>query len=142
VDVDDLKYPVLAKFPNGSFQIASSSASLTRNTSVGLKEGYYNGLQIVDSRGKWFRVRGARKLHGIGRFGGYTLFLNQRIRVAIDLEEENREADVEDVRRIVLTDFQAWHGWRSRGDFDELVRRVNGARTLPELLVTLVSMLK
>ncbi len=133
---------MLKKFPNGSFQIASSAAALTRNTAVGLKQGFYDGLRIVDSRGKWFGVRSARKLHGIGRFGGFNIFLNQRIRVALDLEDENRTASVEEVRGIVLADFQAWDGWRSRGDFDLLVRRVQESKTVPELFGVLVAILR
>ena len=142
MDVDDLVFPVIAIFPNGDFQFAPSAAHLTRNTAVGLKEGYYDGLRIVDSRGKWFKVRTARKLHGIGRFGGYNLFLNQRIRVSLDLEDEHRDASVEDVKGIVLSNFNDWQGWRSRGDLDVLVRRVQEANSLPQLFGVLAAMLK
>ena len=142
MDVDDLQFPVLGTFPNGSLEIAASPMNLTLNTSIGLRDGYYDGLRLVDARGKWFRVRGARKLHGVGRFGGYNLFLNQRIRVALDLEDEHRYAEVEEIRSIVLADFSAWDGWKSRGDFDVLVRRVQGARTVPEILNALANLVR
>ena len=142
MDVDELQFPVLGTFPNGSLEIAASPVNLTLNTSIGLRDGYYDGLRIVDSRSRWFRVRGARKLHGVGRFGGYNLFLNQRIRVSLDLEDENREADLEDVRRIVLADFNTWRGWSSRGDFDVLVRRVKAADTVPGLIRVLAEMVR
>jgi hypothetical protein len=96
----------------------------------------------VDSQSKWYRVRSAHKLHGVGRFGGYSIFFNQWIRVGLDLEDEHREASLEDVKGIVLKDFDSWDGWRSRGDFDVLMRRVKGARTIPELLGTLAAMVR
>ena len=140
--VDDLQFPVLGTFPNGSLEIASSPSALTLNTSTGLKKGYYDGLRLVDSRARWFRVRGARKLHGVGPFGGYTIFLNQRIRVALDLEDEERVADLDELRGIVLADFDAWHGWRSRGDFDLLLSRVQGATSVVGLISVLANMVK
>jgi len=137
-----MRFPVLGIFPNGSLEIAASPANLTLNTSVGLRDGYYKGLRIVDSRGRWSKVRGARKVHGIGRFGGYNLFLNQRIRVSLDIEDENLEAETEDVKRMVLADFSAWHGWSSRGDFDLLVSRVKAAKTVSALIQVLANMVK
>lgn len=142
MDVNDLQFPVLGTFPNGSLEIAASPSNLTLNTSLGLKEGYYDGLRIVDARGRWFRVRAARKLHGVGRFGGYNVFLNQRIRVALDLEDEHREATIDEVKALVLRDFESWDGWKSRGDFDVLLRRVTDAHSVPELLNVLATMVK
>ncbi len=140
--VDDLEFPILGTFPNGSLEIAAAPTNLTVNTSIGLKQGYYDGLRIVDSRGKWFRVLAARKLHGVGRFNGYNIFFNQRIRVALDIEDEHRNADLEEVRRMVLADFEAWDGWKSRGDFDLLVKRVKGARNIPGLIKVLATMVR
>jgi hypothetical protein len=142
VGADDLSYPVLGVFPNGALKIAATPAYLTTYTSRGLKRGHFNDLRLVDSQSKWYRVRSAHKLHGVGRFGGYSIFFNQWIRVGLDLEDEHREASLEDVKGIVLKDFDSWDGWRSRGDFDVLMRRVKGARTIPELLGTLAAMVR
>jgi len=60
----------------------------------------------------------------------------------LEIEDEHREATVEEVKDLVIKDFDAWDGWKSRGDFDVLVRRVRGARTVPELLSVLARMVK
>lgn len=142
VTVDDLTYPILGVFPSGGLKIAATSVYLTTYTARGLKRGHFNDLRLVDSRSKWFRVRSARKLHGVGRFGGYNVFFNQWIRIELDIEDEHREARLDEVRNIVLKDFDTWHGWRSRGDVDVLLRRVQAARTTPELLGILAKIVK
>ena len=131
---DDLKYPALGKFPDGSLKVIPTSAYLTLNTAVGLREGYFTDLEIVDSRGKWIIVRAARKLHGEGRFGGYNLFLNQRIRVELDLHDEDRNSDVEQIRALILGDFESWLGWRSREDYTSLREAIISAPTITDLL--------
>ena len=139
---DDLTYPVLGVFPGGGLKIAATPADLTTYTARGLKRGHFNDLRLVDSSAKWFRVRSARKLHGVGRWGGYNIFFNQWIRVVLEIEDENREASLDEVTQIVLRDFDAWDGWKSRGDFEVLLRRVKGARTVPQLLGVLAKMVK
>ena len=139
---DDLAYPVLGVFPGGGLKIAATPVYLTTYTARGLRRGHFNDLRLVDSSPKWFRVRSARKVRGVGRWGGYNIFFNQWIRVALDIEDEHREAKLEEVKGIVVADFDAWDGWRARGDFDVLLRRVNAARTVPQLLEILARMVK
>lgn len=136
---NDLRYPALTFLANGAMNVIASSDQLTLNSRRGLRKGFYSGLRIVDMNGTWFTVRSARKLHGLS---GYTLLLNQWIRVELDLENTHRQADVEEVRQLVLKDFAAWDGWSSREDFDVLVRRVESAPTLPALIQILGSMVK
>lgn len=139
---DDLTYPVLGVFAGGGLKIASTTVYLTTYTARGLRRGHFNNLRLVDSRSKWFRVRSASKLHGLGRWGGYNIFFNQWIRVTLDIEDEHREASLDEVRTIVLADVDAWDGWKSRGDFDVLLKRVKGARSVPDLLEILARMVK
>jgi hypothetical protein len=132
VGVDELLYPALGRFPDGSLKTIPAVAYLTLNTTAGLRQGYYDDLRVVDSRGKWFRVRSARKLRSEGRIG-YNVF-NQRIRVELDLEDEHQNADVEEIRTLILNEFRSWPGWRSRGDFHSLRQSIVSATTIPELL--------
>ena len=136
---DQLRYPALSFLANGALTVVASSDHLTRNTRRGLKRGYYAGLRLVDMSGRWFVIRSARKLHALS---GYSLLLNQWIRVELDVEDTGREAGLDEVRRMVLKDFAAWDGWSSRGDFDVLVQRVEAARTIPDLLETMAAMVR
>lgn len=139
VDAEELEYPALGFLADGTLKVVASATQLTLNTRYGLRGGYYSGLRIVDSSGRWFIVRSAKKLRGLS---GYTLLLNQWIQVGLELEDTKRQAELDEVQKMVLADFEAWDGWSSRGDFDLLVRRVKGARTLSELLRVLSTMVK
>src|SRR5262245_21913957 len=134
VVVDDLLFPALGRLANGTLDVLPTANHLTLNTANGLRRGFYTGYEIVDSRGRWFRIRSARKLHGVGPFGGYSLFLGQKIRVELDIEDEKRDATLEEVRGLILAEFVAGSSWESRGDFESLRSRLNSAETIAELL--------
>ena len=137
--VDTLDFPALGQSSRGVLDVLPTAAHLTLNTAIGLKDGFYKDFRIVDSNGRWFRVRSARKVSGVGRFWGYDIFLNQRIRVQLDLEDERKQATVEEVRAMILNEFTSWNGWESREDFPNLRRDVESATTIRELLTCLAS---
>lgn len=130
---NDLVFPVLHIY-RGSLSPARSLELLTTTTSVALRKGFFDGLTIVDSLGKEAVVQQAKKLHGVGPFWGFNVFLNRTIRVELSLQETGRILGVEEVRALVLREFQVWHGWESRGDFDELKASVENAQSVAEII--------
>lgn len=132
--VDDVAFPALGRLANGTLDILPSANHLTLNTANGLRRGFYTGYELVDSQGRWFRILGARKLHGVGPFGGYSLFLGQKIRVELDIEDEGREATLDEVMSLVLSEFVSGSSWESRGDFDSLQGRLKSSKSIAELL--------
>jgi hypothetical protein len=99
-----------------------------------LKKGHFVGLLIVDSTGKAVRVRNARKLHGIGRFGGYNIFLNQKIRVELELDGALFQMSLHEVKSRLMADFHSDGGhWDSCEDFDDLVSFVRSANAIDEI---------
>ena len=139
MDVDELAFPALGILSNGTLIVLPTAAHLTLNTAVGLRDGFYDGFRIVDSDGRWSRVRSAMKIAGVGRFWGYNVFLNQRIRVRLDLENERKQASADEVRAMVLDEFDTWPGWESRGDYFDLRRDIESAKTIHELLARLAT---
>jgi hypothetical protein len=115
------------------FTVASYE-SLTTTTAAALRGGLFDMLKIIDSAGREFFVKAARKLHGVGPFWGFSIFLNQRIRVALEIEPSGTTYSAEEVRQIVSRDFKGWHGWASREDFDQLKSSVESATSSAEIL--------
>jgi hypothetical protein len=115
------------------FTVASHE-SLTTTTAAALRGGLFDKLKIIDSAGSEFLVKTARKLHGVGAFWGFNIFLNQRIRVALEIESSGRTYTTEEVRQIVSRDLKSWHGWASREDFDQLKDSVERAASSAEIL--------
>jgi len=134
VVVDDVLFPALGRLANGVLDVLPTANHLTLNTANGLRNGFYTGYELVDSRGRWFRVVSARKVHGVGPFGGYNPLLGQKIRVELEIEDEGREATLEEVKRLILDEFASGSSWRSRGDFDSLQARLSASTSIAELL--------
>jgi hypothetical protein len=76
----------------------------------------------------------AAALRGVGPFWGYNLFLNQRVRVALDVVPTAKTYTVDEVRKLVMGDFEKWRGWSSRADFEELESSVSRASSSAEIL--------
>jgi hypothetical protein len=106
---------------------------LQQCSSAALRNGFFNGLLLIDSRGKALDIAGAVKVRGVGRFFGFDILLNQRIEVELVAAGPEREVDVEQVRGLVLAAFDGPQEWRSANDFDELVALANGAKTIAEI---------
>ena len=104
--IESFKYPVLTF--SGTLAIPVRSVDrLTRCTKHALNSGHFAGLVIVDSAGKAVRVRNARKLHGIGRFGGYNIFLNQKVRVELELDGAPFQVSLDEVKSRLMADFHS-----------------------------------
>jgi len=128
-----LQFPCLCIHKGTMFTVASHE-SLVTTTAAALRGGLFEKLKIIDSTGREFLVKTARKLHGVGPFRGFNIFLDQRIRVALEIEYGGRTCTTEEVRQIVFRDFKRWDGWASREDFDQLKHSIERATSSAEIL--------
>lgn len=78
-------------------------------------------------------------MHGIGLFWGFNIFLNQRIRIEVEITSNGTILGTEEFRTIVLNDFKAWAGWKSRANYDVLKESVSRASSVAEILRLLIS---
>jgi hypothetical protein len=129
-----ISFPALC-FNQGVAEVVRDEDALTTTNKLALKShGWYDGLLIVDVNGQSIRVKSARKLHGVGLFFGYSFFVAQRIKVELVFDGEPFSMTVDDVRKRVLESFHKWHGWQTRGDFEELKAAVEKASTVADLI--------
>lgn len=132
--VEDLRYPVLG-FSQHLVRVSQTADALTTCSKLALRKGgYYEDLLVVDSAGVGLRIKGAEKIHGVGLFWGYNIFLNQRIKVRPHIEGPPMQVSLTEVKRHVLGSFDRWHGWSTRGDFAELKSSVEAATSIPEII--------
>ena len=133
MDATDLVFPVIC-FSQGIFEVMEDLGKLTTCNTLGLKRGWYDGLLIIDSLGKSVLVKSARKLHGVGRFWGYNIFLNQRIKVELTYEGKPFQTTVEDVRKRVLDSLSTWEGWQEQINFEEWKASFEKASTVAKII--------
>jgi len=135
MDLDELSFPVL--FITKDFKVADMARRPDDLLICGkgaLHNGFFNNLLLVDTGGKAYRVKNAKKLHGVGLFWGYRLFHTQRIRVELQIEEEPQAMPLDEVKTYIFTSFRTWHGWQSRGDFEELKQQIKNAKSISEIM--------
>lgn len=133
MNVSELGFPVLT-FNRFGPSIFRRADDLTSTFASSLRQGWFDGLEIVDSRGKTFTVQQVRTVGSIGPFWGLSLFFSRRLRVDLTLRESDRPLSLEDVKARLARSFDEWEGWQARGDFPELKARVEAARTVGELI--------
>jgi hypothetical protein len=133
MDATELVFPVIC-FNQGIFEVKEDFYKLSTCSKYALKRGWYKSLLIIDSVGESIRVKSARKLHGIGRFWGYSIFLNQRIKVELTYDGEPFQITVEDLRKHVLDSLNTWEGWQEQMNFEEWKASFEKASTIAEII--------
>ena len=131
--VSAIKFPVL-RFSQNLVGVQRAEDDLTTCTKVALKKGFFNEMLVLEESGKAYKVKGAKKLHGVGPFWGYNIFLNQMIKVELLFEGNPFQITVDEVKKRVLLSFKRRHGWSTRGDFEELRERVKNAKSILEII--------
>jgi hypothetical protein len=133
--IERMKFPVIC-FQNIFLDLVWDIDSLTTATKSGLKGNWFSNLLIVDSNLCAFKVKSAKKLHGVGLFWGYNIFLNQRIKVELQFEGEPKKISLEEVKQRILSSFKNRPGWSSMDpDFlDELKFRIERASSYDAII--------
>lgn len=133
MNVDAIKFPVIC-FWRDLIRIKLNETDFTITTKAGLKNGMFADLFVVDSSLNGFKVKSAKKRHGVGPFWGYTIFLNQKIKVELAFEDMPKKVSLEEVKERVFRSFRKWHGWATRGDFSELQDKVKNATSISDII--------
>jgi hypothetical protein len=105
-----LGFPVLC-FSQGVVLCRDTPEELTEANRLGLKRGWFDDLLIVGVNLVAVRVKGATKLHGVGRFGGWNVFGEQKIRVSLSFASPPEPIALDEVKQHVLRSFEEWEGW-------------------------------
>jgi hypothetical protein len=130
--IEPLDYPVL-RFVRGMVFPARNVDEITQCSKTALRKGFFRQQLIVDSAGRALKVEGARKLCGIGRFWGYNVFLNQRIKVELVLQESVQHMDPNELRQHVLHALRGRQAWDASADFIEVGAAVGRAHSISEI---------
>ncbi len=78
--INDLNFPVIC-FSMNLVREKTTLDSLTMCSKGALRNGYFENLSIVDSKGVRLNISGAKKLRGVGFLWGYNIFLSLRIKI-------------------------------------------------------------
>lgn len=133
----DLRFPLL-QFSQGLINVAKTEEPLTTCSAVALRNGWFKSQLLVDSNGRAVRIQGAKKLHIIWHHWKSMIFLNPIMRVELTFVGEPFSMPINEVRKRVLSSFEKWHGWSTRGDFEELQKSIESAQSISEIIQLLM----
>ena len=130
--LDKMSFPILSFVGDMVFP-SRDMREATTCTKFALRSGFYSDQLVVDSTGRALKVRGARKLRGIGRWHGYNVFFNQRIQVDLEFEGEGVALSLAEVKDRVLRAFRGEQGWDASDDMGTLDAAVRQSTSIAEV---------
>lgn len=136
MNVHALSYPVIC-FNNKAFYVEMDSSNLTQCPTGVLKGGWFRGLLIVDSMGRAYRIRDAKR-GGIIGISWRSIIFGPTVEIVLEPDGEPFPIRVDEVRTMMYQASVRWHGLESRVDFEELKERIDHAQTVAELIHVLV----
>jgi hypothetical protein len=129
-----MEFPILTLSRPSIIEVIKNENDLTICNAKALKNGYYANLRIVDTASYLYIVESAKKVGVIGPFAGFDIFLNQKIRVELLITQSPSKISLDELRKMVFDSFENWHGWSTRGDFDELKEKIENAKSVVEVI--------
>jgi hypothetical protein len=126
-----MKYPIFT-FNGELFNIRFGDEDAFTCSRKAFIEGYYCNLKIVDADSMLYELESVAKLYRVKSIWD-SLSLNPRYRVRPILKNQPNKIQLSQIKEMIFLSFEEWEGWQSRGDFDELKRRVEMANGIEEL---------
>jgi len=138
--IHEIKYPAIAFARGGITHFARNEADLTICSRRGLKNGFYNGLNLIDSEGNSFDIQGAKKVGYNGSLWGFSLMFGQRIRVDLIFSGSTKYLSIEDFKEKILREFNKQKGfWNSGGNLEELKLTIKMINSYKEIITYLTN---
>lgn len=147
------QFPALAIYHDYHLSVFETMEGLVVCGNSDLKagdRGRFGRATIIDSKGELWRMQGAIKLHGVGRFWGYSLLLGRTIRVRPNITEPPTLGALDTIKKdvckclhkrdgvtLVLADFCTSI---ARREVLRVSPLVESASSVPEIIRVLLAM--
>lgn len=129
-----LRYPVLM-FSRGTVSTSRTEDELTTCSKTALSNGFFSGLLLIDSDGLSVKVKSATKSHGVGFLWGYNIFLNQKIKVSLLLEDNAQCIDFGEVKAKVIKAIRTSHAWGGGSDVRDVALALERASNVSDIAI-------
>jgi hypothetical protein len=99
------RFPAIVLYEDGDLAVYEAQEGLTICSRTDLKAGQrgrFARATIVDSDGTAWEMDGATKLHSVGPFWGFNIFLNQSIRVLPTISAKPKPTDLDVLKSEIV----------------------------------------
>lgn len=129
-----LSFPVLA-IKNQVVHVYHDDDALSQCSRTALSNGWFKNLILIDAELRRFTVRHATKVGTVGALWGFDVFLNQRLRVSLQLVGLEEKLSLEQVKGMLQRAIDADPGhWESGGELNRIREQVDRADGYLELI--------
>lgn len=136
----EISYPVIAFAKGGVVHLARNEADLTICSKRGLANGFYNGLNLIDSEGNRYNILEARKVGYANFLWGFNLAFGQRIRVELIISGSDNALAIEDFKERLLKQLKKdIQFWNSGGNFNELTVLIKTGKSFKDIITYLTN---
>ena len=129
-------FPVLLRTSVGMLDTVLNVDDLTSWTRVALKKEHHKGMFLFDTIGQSWEVTCAEFVEGIGRWGGWNLWGERKIRVRLHVEPRDH-LDLEQLKKVVQQAMDLLpHQWDATVGVEpeEYRAHADAASTIPDLV--------
>lgn len=133
--IDDFKYPIIAFAKGGILHFARNADDMTICSKRGWKNGFYNGLNVVDCEGSNYKVREAEKIGNVGFLWGFSFLLGQKIRIKLNYTKVEKEIPIDDFNEKIINVLKRdRHFWDSGNTLDEIIATIQSAKSHKDVI--------
>jgi hypothetical protein len=131
----ELKYPIIAFAKKNIIHFARNNDDLTICSRRGLKNGFYDGLVIVDSDGNKFEIDKAQKIGTSGFFFGINLIYGQKLKLKLIFSNKVEKMSIEEFKESINRVFRNnEYFWNSDGELNYKKSYIKDSNSFSEII--------
>ena len=133
-----IQFPVLTISKSSHLNFVRNKEDLQKCNKRALKKGYHNGLIIISSDAKKYRIQGAIKQGTVGILWGFNIFRGQQLKVKLIYQKEVEDIELNKFQNLLVKimkrdDFF----WDSDGQLKERIEFIKTGKSIKEIIVKL-----
>jgi hypothetical protein len=133
----NINYPalIIAKNHIGFIQ---NSENLEKCNKRALRNGYYEGLILLDSGSKKILIKNAIKESTVGIFWGFNLLRGQQLKVRLVFDKKVENIELNEFQNLLIKLLNKYRDfWDSGRDFKERIEYIKSTNSIKEIIENL-----
>jgi len=138
LDLSIVRFPVITFSNNRQMYFGRKRDDIEICSKIALKNGFYEGMRIIDADGIEYKIKDAAKVRTVGPLWGYNIFLNQKLRVKLYLGKAGDVVSLDSLKMQILKIMKSdMDFWDSDGMIEKKINFINNASSYFEIIKSL-----
>ncbi|KGL59063.1 hypothetical protein [Polaribacter sp. Hel1_85] len=130
----NIKYPALIIAKN-HIEFVQNAENLVKCNKRTLRNGYYEGLILIDSNSKKNLIKNAIKESTVGIFWGFNLLRGQQLKVRLVFDKKVENIELREFQNLLIKLLNKYKDfWDFGGDFEERIEYIKSTNSIKEII--------